>query len=118
MGILSSNRQENITKWLLANNLNVFHDIICIPFQGNKTPYLQTIRKVFSSQQDFFFVSDESKDLIQAREAGFSPIGVTWGFDNFASLEQAKSDAILSSPKELITTCSLLAQNNFKRSKL
>ena len=102
LGILSSNRPENIIKWLLANDLDIFHEIICVPFQETKTPYLETIKSKFSSSNKLFFVSDEAKDLVQAKVAGFSSVGVRWGFDSLDSLQQANPDIILSMPEDFI----------------
>lgn len=104
LGILSSNRQDNITKWLHANEIDIFHDTICIPFQENKTPHLQSIRDKFPDLNDFIFISDEAKDLVQAHEAGFSPIGVAWGFDSVTSLRQVTPRMILIEPSDFLPT--------------
>ena len=39
---------------------------------------------------------------MQAYKAGFSPIGVAWGFDNVTCLRQANPDVILSEPQEFL----------------
>jgi phosphoglycolate phosphatase-like HAD superfamily hydrolase len=77
LGILPSNREGNIKKWLLTNELDIFLDVSSIIFQQSKAPYLQQIKNSFPTIDFFAFVADEVKDLIQAREAGFSPVGVT-----------------------------------------
>jgi len=41
LGILSSNRQNNIKKWLVFHKLDIFNEVISIAFQESKTPYLQ-----------------------------------------------------------------------------
>jgi phosphoglycolate phosphatase len=104
LGILSSNSQDNITKWLLANNLDIFHDVTCIPFQETKTPHLQAIKSKFTDINEFIFVSDEAKDLKQAHAAEFLPIGVLWGFDNLISLQQENPVATLAKPKDFKET--------------
>lgn len=102
LGILSSNSRENILKWLGTYGFDIFHDIICIPFQEEKTPLLQAIRSSFPEINDFLFVSDEAKDLVQAQKAGFDTIGVTWGFDSLLSIQQTNPNSIYSKAGEFL----------------
>lgn len=112
LGILSSNTHANIMKWLSINKLDIFNDVICIPFQANKTPYLQMVKNKFPNHSHFIFVSDELKDLGQANEAGFFSIGVSWGFDTADSLQQAHPKAILTNPADLISILPNIVQAN------
>lgn len=102
LGILSSNSKENIVKWLKTYDLDIFHDVICIPFQEEKTSHLQTVKGKFPEINNFLFVSDEAKDLVQAQKAGFETIGVTWGFDSLNALEQASPYCIASKPEDCL----------------
>lgn len=102
LGILSSNRKENIVKWLKKYDLDIFSDIICIPFQEEKTTHLQAIKNKFSDITDFLFVSDEAKDLMQAHKAGFVTIGVTWGFDCPSSIQQESPHSIFINPEDCL----------------
>ncbi len=100
LGILSSNSKENIVKWLKAYDLDIFHDIICISFGEEKTSYLQAVKNRFPNAGDYLFVSDEAKDLVQAQKAGFSTIGVTWGFDSLNAIKLAHSKLLVSKPQD------------------
>ncbi len=93
-------------KWLNVNKLDIFNDIICIPFQEDKTSYLQMVKNRLSVHFHFTFVSDEVKDLMQAHEAGFSSIGVAWGFDTVDVLQQANPKAIIAKSEDFLSILS------------
>ena len=102
LGILSSNTKSNIIKWLNAYNLNLFDDVITIPFQESKLTYLTNIKENFGTASEFIFISDEVKDLTQAKDSGFTPYGVSWGFDSISNLRLVSGVEILNNPNDFI----------------
>jgi phosphoglycolate phosphatase-like HAD superfamily hydrolase len=112
LGILSSNTKNNIIKWLNAYNLNLFDNVISIPFQESKLTHLNCIKESLPKISEFIFISDEVKDLTQASEAGFTPYGVSWGFDSLSNLRSVSGVKILNNPNDFINMRTEKYQNN------
>ncbi len=61
------------------------------------------IAKYFDSDPSLcLFVGDTSVDIMTAKAAGMTSIGVTWGFRDRFELERSGADIIIDNPEELI----------------
>jgi len=52
---------------------------------------------------DFVFVGDSPMDMKCGLGAGMTPVGVTWGFRERATLEEAGAKVLIDTPGELLT---------------
>ncbi len=54
-----------------------------------------------------FYVGDEVRDVVAARQAQVKSIAVTWGFNTLTALQQAQPHALIEQPQELLTILGL-----------
>ena len=55
-----------------------------------------------SQPQDAWFVGDSQPDVRTGKNAGCTSVGCTWGFRDFATLEEERPDFIIDDPLELL----------------
>ncbi|MEI3376738.1 MAG: HAD family hydrolase [Coriobacteriales bacterium] len=55
-----------------------------------------------SQPQDAWFVGDSQPDVRTGKNAGCTSIGCTWGFRDYATLEEERPDFIIDDPLELL----------------
>lgn len=55
-----------------------------------------------SRPEDAWFVGDSQPDVRTGKNAGCTSVGCTWGFRDFATLEEEYPDFIIDSPLELL----------------
>ena len=53
--------------------------------------------------EDIAYFGDTAVDMETAKNAGFLPIGVTWGFRPRSELEESGAEIIVDSPQEILT---------------
>lgn len=103
MSIVSSNSSENIRKFLIDNNLNVFDHIYCAKniFGKDKT-IASLIRKLNLKRSELIYVGDEYRDIAACHSNHIKVIAVTWGYDNLRTLAAARPDYIVDQPSQLV----------------
>jgi len=70
---------------------------------GNKGELIEHILKMHQlNPKNVVIVGDREHDVLGAKRAGISSIGVTWGFGTREELEKAGADAIVNTPAELL----------------
>ncbi len=55
-----------------------------------------------SQPQDAWFVGDSQPDVRTGKNAGCTSVGCTWGFRDYATLEEERPDFIIDNPLELL----------------
>lgn len=101
IGILTSNTEQNVKKFLINNGLDVFDFL----YSGNslfgKGRVLRAvIRKNGLHKSRVFYVGDEIRDVDAAKRAGIRMIAVSWGF-NTAEALRAESDYTAETPEDI-----------------
>jgi phosphoglycolate phosphatase len=102
LGVISSNAEENIEKFLKKNNLSLFDGIYSSkglfgkPAAINKYMVKHGVRR-----DEVIYVGDELRDIKACRKAGIRIIAVTWGFDPPELLTKGNPDYILNSSEEV-----------------
>ncbi|HEY8383692.1 MAG TPA: HAD-IA family hydrolase [Microvirga sp.] len=71
------------------------------PSKPHPAMILQAMAEVGAEPADTLIVGDSSFDMAMGRAAGVTAIGVSWGFQPVASLEEAGAQAIVHSYAEL-----------------
>ena len=103
LGVLTSNSQENVQRFLEANRVgDVFGLIRTGRNLFGKAPQIRRlVRRARLKPGQTVYVGDEVRDICAGRAAGVHTIAVEWGFSNARSLEDARPDMLLHEPSEL-----------------
>ncbi len=99
LGILTNNRKKTVEKFLRENQIDLFDFVITNFFLGNKSKKL----KKKSKKGAIAYVGDQASDMIAAKEAGLSALGVGWGFDSKKMLREAGADFIAEKPEDVLS---------------
>lgn len=103
LAIISSNTKENISKFLIQNNLEIFDFIHSgRNLFGKEHVILKAMRQYDLNPKDCIYIGDEDRDVIAAKKAGIKVVAVTWGFNSRDLLEKYQPTFIAETPKELL----------------
>lgn len=104
LGVLSSNREDNIRRCLRANGAEGhFAFVVGYPRLFGKGKALRRIvRAERLARTDVLYVGDELRDIEAAKKAGVKVAAVTWGFHTAALLRTGLPDFVVSDPTELV----------------
>jgi len=104
IGILTSNSDENVRKFLNRNSLDFFDFVSSGASIFGKGRVIRSIlRKQKVKGSEAVYVGDETRDIDAARAAGIRMISVSWGFNSRQILERQKPDHLIDHPLELPT---------------
>lgn len=105
LGILSSNREDNIRATLRANGVeDLFTFVVGYPKLFGKAKALRRIlRAERLDRADVLFVGDELRDIEAGRKTRVDTAAVTWGFHAEELLAPAGATALVRSPADLLT---------------
>ncbi|UER67824.1 HAD family hydrolase [Borrelia sp. BU AG58] len=108
IGILSNKNHEE----LLALTKNMFGDIKFFEIRGYSSRFeakpdpanaLDMIVELNVKAEEVAYIGDSDVDMITARNAGFLPIGVSWGFRTIEELKANGAKYIINAPFELLS---------------
>lgn len=103
IGILTSNTEQNVKKFLINNNLDVF-DFLYSGYSlfGKGRVLHSIIHKNRFNRNSVYYVADEIRDIDAARKTGVKMIAVPWGFNNPDSLRNAGPDYLVTSTDDIL----------------
>ncbi len=103
LGILSSNSEENIIKFLVNNKLDKLFDFIhSQPQIFGKSSSLKKIMRLYNIKpEQMIYVGDEVRDIQAAHQAQIPIISVTWGANSRKLLSGYKPDYLIDKPEEI-----------------
>jgi phosphoglycolate phosphatase len=100
--ILSSNSRANIERFLARQGIVELERLECGASTFGKAAQLRRLlRRAASTPRDAFYVGDEVRDVIAARDAGLRSVAVTWGYNDRTALLAEHPDVLVDSPAEL-----------------
>lgn len=104
LGILSSNREDNIRRCLRANGAEEhFAFVIGYPRLFGKSKALKRIVRAERVERgDVLYVGDELRDVEAAKKVGAKVAAVTWGFHTADLLRTGAPDYLVGSPHEIM----------------
>jgi phosphoglycolate phosphatase len=104
LGVLSSNREENIRRCLRAHNAEQhFALVVGYPRLFGKAKALRRIlRAERLTRDEVLYVGDELRDVEAAKRAGIRVVAVTWGFHTAELLRTGSPDFIATTVDELV----------------
>lgn len=102
LGIITSNTEENVNKFLEKNDFHTFNFVHNEKnILGKHKTILNVIHEHGLLKKDTVYVGDEVRDIEAARKSGIECISVSWGFNTRKLLEK-HSKTVVSSPKDLL----------------
>src|SRR3989344_1123883 len=104
LGLLTSNSQENVEKYLKFHKIKLFDFVHSEKNLFGKSNTLgKLIRKYSLEKEKTIYVGDEVRDIDACRDNGIKIISVTWGFNTKEILKKNKPDYLIKKPNEILT---------------
>ncbi|MBR6708517.1 MAG: HAD family hydrolase [Clostridia bacterium] len=105
IGVLS-NKQDHLTRPLTHQLLPGLVDVVFgqrsgFPIKPDPTIPLQVAAELGASPAETAFVGDSDVDILTGIAAGFTPIGVSWGYRSADLLRQTGAKAVADHPSDL-----------------
>ena len=104
LAIISSNRENNIRKYLSRNNFELFSAIFCDKgyslFKKHKT-INRFLKEYDVKAENLVYVGDESRDVVACRKVGIKIVSVSWGWDSRDVLELVNPDNLVDTTEDL-----------------
>jgi len=107
LGIMSTNGEENIRKFLKHNGIELFDYVVGKGSLFGKSGIIKSIlRKRKLKKEDVLYVGDEVRDIEACHKLGIKIIAVAWGFNNEKLLKKNKPDFLIKKPKDFLKVLS------------
>lgn len=102
IGIVTTNIEENVRKFLHANNLDQF-DLFYTSKKifGKDKTISKIIRDMKLEKSNVYFVGDEVRDIEAGKKAGVNTIAVSWGYNTKEALAKENPDFLIDSPDDI-----------------
>lgn len=72
-----------------------------IPIKPDPTGVSEILRSFDAEKDECLYFGDTNTDMLTARNAGVTAVGVTWGFRPRSELEEYKADILIDNAKEI-----------------
>ncbi len=103
LAIISSNRKENIDKFIKFNKLNVFDFVHGKTDLFGKAGYLEKFIKDFSlKKSEVIYIGDEIRDVEACKKVGIKMIGVSWGLHMVEALKKNGVNYLVKKPAGIL----------------
>jgi len=108
IGIVTTNTEENVRKFLHVHNLDLF-DLFYTTKKifGKDRTISKIVKDMKLEKSRVYFIGDEVRDIEAGKKAGVKTVGVSWGYNTRESLERENPDYLIDSPLELESIISL-----------
>lgn len=104
IGIVTTNIEENVRKFLHANNLDQFDLFYSTKKVFGKDKTISKILKDLNLEKsNLYFIGDEVRDIEAGKKAGVKTIAVSWGYNTPEALKRENPDFLVNSPQEIET---------------
>ncbi|MDY6931008.1 MAG: HAD-IA family hydrolase [Halobacteriota archaeon] len=104
LGIVTSNSEKNISRFLEKNDLVGIFDFVDtgshVFLKHRKIKKILKRREI--SKNSAIYVGDETRDVEAAKRAGIPVIAVSWGFNDIDALRRLDPDFAVEHPRDLI----------------
>ncbi|MPM56556.1 Phosphoglycolate phosphatase [bioreactor metagenome] len=108
LGIISTNSEKNISKFLKKNKIDVFDYVVGKGSLFGKTRVIKNILKTRKlNEEEVLYVGDEVRDIQACKKIGIKIAAVTWGFSDEKLLTKNKPDYLIKNKEDLIKTLNL-----------
>lgn len=102
MGIITSDLEKIVKKFLKANNMEDFDFIFSSGRIFNKDRLIKRfLNENNLDGENIYYIGDEIRDIQAAKSSGVKSIAVTWGFATKEALKNQNPNFLVDSPFEL-----------------
>lgn len=103
LGVMSTNGEKTINKFLENNKIEVFDYVIGQGGLFGKDKIIKGILKKRKLKSDeVLYVGDEVRDIEACRKLGIKMAAVTWGFSSKKLLEKSRPDFLVDKAEEIL----------------
>jgi len=103
LGILTSNAQSNVERFLTARKIEDFSFVDCSSNVWGKRHRLRALLKRHGrSVEEVAYVGDEVRDIEAAQDLGIRMVAVAWGFSHQELLAAHAPDHLIDHPMDLL----------------
>ncbi len=103
LGIITSNSQEIVEKYLSINNLQYFDFIESNPGIFKKDRMIKkALRKHRLGRKETIYIGDEVRDIEAAKKAKIMSGAVTWGLNGKEILKNQNPDYLFETPEDIL----------------
>jgi len=103
LGILTSNSEKNVSRFLKRNGLDFFDFIYSASVFGKDKTIKKCLKEQNLTPDSVVYIGDELRDIEAAKKVGIKIIAVSWGFNSKKALKRGKPDYLIEKPKQLIS---------------
>ena len=101
--VVTSSPAEVVEGWLRSHGIAGVAEVAGAETARSKVEKIHALMDRFPGQDVYWYVGDTAGDIREAREAGVTPLGVSWGWHEPELLIAAGAERIAASPAELLT---------------
>ncbi|MEO6508599.1 MAG: HAD hydrolase-like protein [Patescibacteria group bacterium] len=102
LGIVTSNSEKNVRRFLKANNINCFQIIHNEKNIFGKSRTINNVIKTYNlKKEETIYVGDEVRDIEASKKVHIQPVSVTWGFNSKQLLEKYNNQYLVDTPADL-----------------
>ena len=101
--VVTSSPTEVVEGWLRTHEVHGVTEIAGAETARSKVEKIHALLARFPGQEVYWYVGDTAGDIREAREAGVTPLGVSWGWHEPEQLMEAGAERVAFSPAELLT---------------
>lgn len=101
--VVSSNSPQIVTDILRRHGLeDMFNEVIGnVSLFGKALVLKRLIKKLQISDEDIYYVGDETRDIEAAKKAKIKMIAVTWGYNGIEALQKKQPNYIVEIPDQI-----------------
>jgi phosphoglycolate phosphatase len=101
--VVTSSPADVVEGWFRSHGITGVAEVVGAETARSKVEKIHTLMARFPGQAVYWFVGDTAGDIREAREAGVTPLGVSWGWHEPEMLSAAGAERVAFSPAELLT---------------
>jgi len=101
--VVTSSPNAVVQGWLQGHEILGVSEVAGADTALSKVDKIHALQERFPGQDVYWYVGDTAGDVREAREAGATPVGVSWGWHEPEQLVEAGAERIAWTPAELLT---------------
>lgn len=101
--VVTSSPNDVVQGWLRGHEILGVSEVDDAGTALSKVDKIHALQERFPGQEVYWYVGDTAGDVREAREAGATPVGVSWGWHEPEQLAEAGAERIAYTPAELLT---------------
>ena len=103
LGIISTNAERNVLKYLKINDIRGFSFFSCDTSLFHKHRSIRAfLRRYGIRKEDMLYIGDEVRDVWSSKKAGVAVVAVNWGYHSGERLRSEEPDFFVTKPAELL----------------